>query len=73
MLSDNMFDGQKARASRTSRKLGKFPLPPWFASMERSMRQSILNLMRNAKPRCLKDGTINIQLAIYELTPGQIA
>lgn len=37
------------------------------------MRNSILNLIRNAKPRYLNDGTINMLLANYELTPGQIA
>lgn len=73
MLSDKKLDKRKTRTSRMSRRSMKSPLPPWFASMEKSKRNSIQNLIKNAKPKYLKDGTIRMQLAqMYDLSPGQI-
>jgi len=74
MLSDKKLDKRKPRTSRMSRRRAqKSPLPPWFASMEKSKRNSIQNLIKNAKPKYLKDGTIRMQLAqMYDLSPGQI-
>jgi len=74
MLSDKKLDKRKTRTSRMSRRRSqKSPLPPWFASMEKSKRNSIQNLIKSAKPMYLKDGTIRTQLAqMYDLSPGQI-
>jgi len=73
MLSDKMLDKSMVRMSRTARKLGKPPLPSWFASLSRNHRSNIQSLIKNANPKYLNDGTIHMQLArMYDLSPGQV-
>lgn len=71
-LSERMLDKRKVKMPRTSQWPEK-PHPRWFSSLEKSKRNSIQNLIRNADPKYLKDGTIRMQLVkMYELSPTQI-
>lgn len=73
MLSDKMLDKRMVRMSRTARKLGKPPLPSWFASLSRTQRSNVQSLIKNGNPKYLNDGTIHMQLAkMYDLSPGQV-
>lgn len=71
-LSDKMLEKQKEK-KLTSRKSEKSHPPSWFSAFEKSKRNSIQNLIRNANPNYLKDGVIHMQLVkMFELSPTQI-
>jgi len=68
-LSDKMLEKQKEKTRKSEKS---HPLS-WFNALEKSKRNNIKNLIRNANPKYLKDGVIHMQLVkMYELSPTQI-
>jgi len=71
-LSEKMLEKQKLKPRKLRWPLKPQP-PPWFSVLEKSKRNSIQSLIRNANPKILKDGVIHMQLVkMYELSPTQI-